>query len=369
MVNSTIVPLSSNETFTGEGEINGHTDVLVTCKTDADGILYVEFSIDDGNHYDVSIPYIVTADIGEFHTLIKGPRTCRIRYVNGSTPQTYLRLQTVYSTFRLPNSGLSTPIQQDTDALTVRAITEESAIVSGLFTGYSITNKFGTNEDIDTGTLPKDIWENGGVYTGFPDTTLETVEILSDSASDTAAGTGARTIRITGLDSGYNIQQETITLNGTTPVASVNQYRRIHTGMIVTAGIGGVNVGNITVRHSATEANIFLFMLPGRNQTNYSAFTVPSGHTAYMRYLHGSIRGTTQAVTPAVVEGNIWTRPFEGVFRSRRPFVISSSCRLFDVIYGGLQFTEKTDIILRITTASGNNISVSGGYDLIITKN
>jgi len=64
-----------------------------------------------------------------------------------------------------------------------------------------------------------------------------------------------------------------------------------------------------------------------------------------------------------------WTRSFGGVFRSRRPYTMGSSFRLTDYIYGGLVFTEKSDITLRISSSSANNISVNGGFDLILVKN
>lgn len=369
--NSSSATLAGGATFTGVDELNGEPDVMVTCKSDVDGTLYVEFSVDGGLNYDTSVPYAVTGGTGEFHILVKGYRTCRVRYVNGSVAQSYFRLHTEFGTFRQPNSGLSTPIQQDADAATVRAITEEVAIAGGLFTGYSIVNKFGTNADIDTGTVPEDVWEGGGAYTGFPDSTLEAVEVVSSSVNDASAGTGARTIRITGLDANYAVQSEVITLNGTTPVDSVNTYRRVHTATVLTAGSGGVNAGVITVRHTTTTANTFLSMVAGRNQTNCSGYTVPAGHTGYMRHLTCAIRGVsgTPLTDTVAVEGQIWTRTFGGVFRSRRPFVSTTNFPLADEIYGGLVFTEKSDIILRISATSADNTSVAAGYDLILVKN
>lgn len=362
--NATTTPLAGGATFTGAAEASNHPDVMVTCKADADGTLYVDLSI-DGTNWDTQVPFQVASGVGEFHTLVKGPRYCRVRFVNGAAAQTYLRLATYYGTFRQPNSSLRTPIQQDADAATVRAITEEIAIAGGLFTGYSIVNKFGTNGDIDTATVPEDMWDVGGVYTGFPDSTLELVEVVSSDANDAAAGTGARTIRITGLDANYDVQSETITLNGTTPVDSVNTYRRVHTASIQSAGSGGVNAGTITFRHTTTTANVFGSIVVGRNQTNIGAYTIPAGYTGYMRHLHGAIRGGTNAT----IDGAIWTRSFGGVFRSRRPFTIGLNSPLVDTIYGGLVFTEKSDITIRITLASANNCSLSGGFDLILVKN
>ncbi len=269
-------------------------------------------------------------------------------------------------------TGASTAAAQTTANTTLASILAaqpltadaELNIARGLIAGVSIVNKFGYNPDIDTGTIPEDVWELGGVYTGFA-TAAETLQVFSASALDAAAGTGARSIRIVGLDASYNPIAETVTLAGTTPVLTTQQFLRAHTATIITAGTGGVNAGIVTVRQSTTVANVMLSMTAGRNQTNCSAYTVPAGFTAYMRDLHAAA-GITAAT---IIEGNIWTRSFGGVFRSRRPFFISNNYTLDDYIYGGLVFTEKSDLVIRVVNTSANNGAVNAGYDLILVAN
>jgi len=73
--------------------------------------------------------------------------------------------------------------------------------------------------------------------------------VSSSSASDTAAGTGARTIKITYYDNtGAGPFIETMTLNGTTAVNTVSTtIRFIESIEVVTVGSGGANVGTITL--------------------------------------------------------------------------------------------------------------------------
>lgn len=75
------------------------------------------------------------------------------------------------------------------------------------------------------------------------------LEAVSGSANDAAAGTGARTIRVWGLDASYLPFMETVTLNGVTPVPLANTSAvAINAVEILTAGSGGTNAGDIDIR-------------------------------------------------------------------------------------------------------------------------
>lgn len=70
----------------------------------------------------------------------------------------------------------------------------------GMTQGLSLVLKFGRNPDVDTGAS-EDIWNGGGLYTGFPTTgSAEPLGVASSSANDTAAGTGAITASANNLD-------------------------------------------------------------------------------------------------------------------------------------------------------------------------
>lgn len=67
--------------------------------------------------------------------------------------------------------------------------------------GYRRIAAIGNNPDLDTATLPEEVWTGGGVYPWMTGSTA--LEILSSSANDASAGTGARTVTINGLDINY----------------------------------------------------------------------------------------------------------------------------------------------------------------------
>lgn len=241
------------------------------------------------------------------------------------------------------------------------------SIAGGLVPGVTLVNKFGLNPDIDTGTVPEDVWGGGGVYTGFPDIAPEFINVFSSSANDTLLGTGARTVLVTGLGENWQIQTETIALNGITPSASTLKFRRVHTMRTLTAGSGGVNAGDITVRYETTTSVVFLVMVAGRNQTNNVSFTIPDGYTGYLTKVHGVIRLPGTATDNA--SGNLWIREFGEVFRSRRPFIIRTEAPWVDEIYGGIRLPAKSDITVRITNVAASNTEVIAALDIVLIQN
>jgi len=365
--NTSIGTLSSLATFTGASdEVLPYAGVKIAMYASQDCYLYLEFSVDGVSNWRTLPAISVDANKNEVHVLAVTRPYFRVRLENRTTSTCNYELYTIKGDYTLLTNRLNQTIQQDADAILTKSIGDELLIAGGYVEGISIVNKFGANADIDTGSVPEDITEIGGVYTGFPDTTLETISLSSTSLLDTSAGTGARSVRISGLDTNYNVQSETITLNGLIPVASVNQYRRLHTMTVQSVGSLGVNQGTITATHTTTVSNVFCSIQIGRNQSNMSGYTIPAGYTGYMRFLHSAI---IQGTASANAQGAIWTRSFGAPFRSRRPFLISTNYRLEDKIFGGLVFTEKSDLILRITNVSNNNTVANGGYDLILIKN
>jgi len=69
----------------------------------------------------------------------------------------------------------------------------------GNVAGMEFVRQPGFNPDM--GTVIEDIWDAGDAYVFS--TAAEKVNIVSDNAVDTSAGTGARTIRLTGLNSSF----------------------------------------------------------------------------------------------------------------------------------------------------------------------
>ena len=363
--NTTNTALEADAVWTGSWEKAWQFEtVMVALKSDVAGTLTIQFSPDMVN-IDSALNYDVAAATNELHRLSVSRAFCRMKYTNGSVAQDYFRLQTIFSHTTALTSPLNSTIQTDADATIVRAVDTEFDIAAGRMQGSFIVNKFGRNPAVSTGDVPEDIWAGGGVYTGFPAGAAEKITVASSSTDDAAAGIGARTVRIYGQLSGVE-QTEDIILNGTTLVDSVASWTRVYRATVLTSGgsptNSAFNAGTITVAHKVTTANIFAVVPIAANQSQVACYTIPLGKVGYLRYLAIEVERTNTAI----VTGAIWVRENGAAPRLTRIFYVNNTTDHTDSIYGGLEYPALTDIAIRITSCSANNVPIIATFDLIV---
>lgn len=365
-LNRSETPLAAGATWTGSWDTDQKKpQVTFGAKTDQDGELCIDFRKTGGGTTVSTLCYSVTANINEIHSLNVGGREWRLRFENTSASD-----QTSFDTYAaLGNfSQLTAPSNlsqgQDADAIMARTTTMEQDIAMGKRVGFILVQKFGKNNDVDTGTVPEDLWTTGGTYTGFP-SERELVEVVSSSANDTAAGTGCRTVFISGLDSNFEIQTETVTLNGTTPVDSVGTYARLNRAYCVTSGSGNKNAGDITIRHTTTTANVFAQIIAGDGQTEVGCYTVPAGYTGYLKHYRYSMFDST--ANRATI--SFFAKLANGNELIVRPQSVSTEATLSVQPYGGLVFAEMTDGCGRVTAIDNSNGQINFSFEMILVKN
>lgn len=161
-------------------------------------------------------------------------------------------------------------------------------VAAGKIPGDSLVTKFSANEAV--GTTYEEIWDAPTANLTYL-TTAATIEAISSSINDTAAGTHARKIVIVGLDSNWDVASEEITLAGTSASsATTTSFVRIYRAYVSEVGAyGNSNDGNITIRVSgagSTQAYILKEASPalGHGQTRMSHFTIPRGARGYIIY-------------------------------------------------------------------------------------
>lgn len=239
-------------------------------------------------------------------------------------------------------------------------------VARGEYNGVSIHDKFGRIDDVGTATDPEDVWNGQGLYTGFPTTGAETLAVVSSDVNDTAAGTGARTVRLFGLDENYNEITEDVALNGTTPVNTTQTFTRMPRMKVLTAGSGGVNAGTLTVDNT-TSGDIFAVMPIGGNRTQICAFTVPANKTCYVGSWTPEISRSGGLAGSAEVA--FMVREFNGVWEKLFTRDINTGgTPTMDFKYS-ISFPEKTDIVSRVQTVSDNSTQASATILYVLVDN
>jgi hypothetical protein len=142
--NTSEVALGSGATYTGTFEQNTSPDVMVSCETDNSGTLYFDFS-DDGTNVNTypDSGFSISSGVHEFHVAVKGPRYFRVRLVNDTGAQSYLRLYTYYGEFRQNDSPLNQTASLDEDAIHVRPTNFQDEVRIGRRSGVTGWTKFG----------------------------------------------------------------------------------------------------------------------------------------------------------------------------------------------------------------------------------
>ena len=131
----------------------------------------------------------------------------------------------------------------------------------------------GKSTNIDTGVF-RTLWPEASAY--VHPTAAQASTIVSDSADDAAAGTGARTMALVVLDSDFESFTIVIELNGLTPVALPFDIIALNACAVVTTGTGNVNAGAIKVQGTITE---FGLIPAGNGNLLQAVKTVPKGET------------------------------------------------------------------------------------------
>jgi len=233
------------------------------------------------------------------------------------------------------------------------------AVAQGLVPNNSQVNIFAFSDNVKTGT-PVTLWElTGTTAYAFPTSAVQMTLVSTSASDDTRA-----TILINGLDSNWDQISETIALNGTSNVTTVNSYLRINNMIMTSTGTGQTtNVGTITAKNGGITYSIISIGV-GRSQA--AVYTVPNGYTMYLISINAfngdaaagnainyQVKSTNNAQTNPVtltVLQTAWDQRYQVIRENVFPY------------------TQKTDLRWQFSTASGTH-SVGLILQGILVKN
>lgn len=357
--NSTSTPLNSGITFTGIAtDVSAYPGVVFSCKTDTHSTIYAEFST-DGTNWDSSLSYGLYPNVNEVHRLKRSKKYFRIRITNDSASnQTYLRLQTIAGSDGILTSALNSTVYDDADAILVRPLDFNLMVAEGLYYDRNNTIKDGYTPVMSTGAVTQDLWTESGAYTGFVSSPGAAELVVA--GADT--GTVYYSYMATSEDLDYTFGSKAITGAGTYSLG--HNIWRNNFAYFVSSSSTSFNVGKMTIRHTATPANIFVTIDAGRSQSYCAAYTVPYNSAVYIDRWQGAVRGGTSGSS----DGFIWYRDYNSSPRYRFPFELQFGSLYFDDVDYLIKIPSRTDFIPRILNNSTNNLVCKFSYRLIKVK-
>jgi hypothetical protein len=307
--NSTSTPLGIGGIFQGafEDTLNYNTITvgIFTDQASASDGLVIEWS---ANGVDViqDDAFSIAANTGKVYTFSPANRYIRIVYTNGGVSQTSFNIQSILKKggFKPSSHRVKDSVVGDDDAELQKAvITGENP--SGIFKNVKVNNEDALSItsflfEVARGNIPGiKMYSIPGRKDGLSSALLDDLtqipgtivvpepggiqlQISSSSAADTSAGTGIQTLDVHYLDPNGDEQEETVTMNGTTPVNTVatdiDFIQWIHAK---TVGTGGVSAGNISVEDTG-GAVIYEYIEAGGNQSLSAKYKVPNNKTGYV---------------------------------------------------------------------------------------
>jgi len=239
----------------------------------------------------------------------------------------------------------------------------ELQVARGQIQAHSVVTIAGYNSDVDTA------WEMitpvGNL--SYPAAALQ-MTVSSADADDTSAGTGARTVLITGLDANYAVISETVTMNGQTAVTTTNSFLRINAMLVTTAGTSLANEGIIYIGTgtvtSGVPATIYNVIAAGFNNATSSQYTIPAGYTGYLvvaRIGLAQDAGTTLITARTRFVGT------NGIALTGPVIVTNNGISTIDFPYP-IAIAEKTRIQGEAIGGAADN-EAAGFFELVLIKN
>ena len=236
-----------------------------------------------------------------------------------------------------------------------------TSVARGLIPGHS--RVFVNGHIAALGTTLATVWEGGGTY--VPLVAAKVLKVSSSDADDTLLGAGARTVKITGLDTDYKVVTDTVELDGQTAVNTVVEFLRVNFFEVLTVGATGYNEGTVYVGDGTVTAGVpatkYSVMLTKHNAAFSGHYTVPAGFTAYV---HSAFFSSGSAKLLHV---------FGFMSAPGGPYVARYANHSFEVPFdhkfeAPFPIPEKYDLDFRGQFTTGTH-QAAAGFELVLIKN
>lgn len=372
--NSSDTPLLANATFTGTVDnLYAYSTISVNVVADAHATLYVEQS-SNGTHFDHVKHFSVLPNEPESHSITVVARFVRCRLVAGTQNMTMLRMQTIAHMHKAVQTNIvsgKTSVFEDADVQLCRVV--NNLDLDEVLGRHASRRKVRIQCYAPQIKLLKEMLRDNADGTSdysFP-TTAEAVRIKSGgNANDTVSGSGARRLRICGLNASWEHVEEEIETNGalaSQPTAT--SWARVFCAEVISSGAyGGNSAGNIVIE--AVSGRVECFIRPSENQSYKSLYTVPVGKTCYLKSLTSSVPSDKLGYADLYCrqQADKGSAPYAPVISCVK-WQCQGTANASDEIRYAVAFPEKTDIWISARANGGVIDHFFATYELLELDN
>ena len=192
------------------------------------------------------------------------------------------------SVYPTPVTPVSTPTP-----ITVNDYFSEVSL--GNIAGHSIMSAMGERENMSAVATGEDIWRGNELSPApasddsipTPPDIGEQMTVVSENANDNPAGDGIGEVLIHYIDASGGEQEESVTLNGTTPVNTVATDIRFVNDMYATSvGTHGVARDHIKIYATSDSGLVYNMIAQGGNKSLVPNRMVPAGKSLVLKGWH-----------------------------------------------------------------------------------
>lgn len=244
-----------------------------------------------------------------------------------------------------------------------------AGMANGELEGQRVVRMIGYNPTVTVESII--IWQGDRVYS-FP-TTQASLDVVSTSVWDDpttievgGAGTGIKTVYVSGLNSNWSATFETITLNGTTDVYSTVKFLRINDVYALTWGTGLVAAGDISVK-AMTAGNPLLAQVSARSNQSLSAiYSVPTGEAAYIMDFSASLYTNEASSSQISIKSKTATGGYTVL--DQMNFVQNGSNLMTKAYSLPIKVDTCNDIVVKVDATSATSTPASCMMNLMLVK-
>lgn len=247
-------------------------------------------------------------------------------------------------------------------------------VEKGNVAGHSITHKFGRNSSVPSNAFVP--ITPGGIWLTPQVAGATTLRVKAGNVNDTAAGSGARSVTVIGLDETGVEVEETLATAGTSASAATSAtFIRLYRAFVKTSGsYAALSVGAVVHSHAAdivienggggtdwTTIERTTSIL-SRAQTQIACYSIPLGFDGYLHYVGVNVEGAKTASIVIMTRQNILdtTVPYSAM-RLHHEFTAIGN---FSMLHGlPDKLPSLTDIIFLGKASATADISVD--FDII----